>query len=187
MGDHRMRSRTAAVAVLLVGVLAGAAVGSDGHGSDSPAGAEARGRAPRFELARIALDAGGLPAVGFLSGVSIDPTWAVGVGVEYERFDEASAVPLFLHLRVTPKGGAIGHLVFVEAGYSLVWLDGTPGTDGSGPFARGGMGRRVGWFFGTEVHASVSYRIQVSDAYARRTGEEGSVLTEFALGIEFGL
>jgi hypothetical protein len=181
MRDDRKRLGPAVLAVLLVGSLM-AAVPASGHGRTGAASG-----AGRFELLRLSLDDDALPGVGFVSGVAIDRTWGVGVGVEYDRYDEANAVPLFLHLRVTPKGGEIGHLVFVEAGYSLFWMDGTPGTDGSGPFARGGMGRRFGHLFGSEVHVSVSYRIQVSDAYAERIGEESSALSEFALTVELGL
>lgn len=181
MGKDRTRSRAAALALVLFGSLAAAAPVSGRSAEDAPAAPD------RFELVRFALDEDALPSAGFVSGVVIDPTWAVGVGVEYDRYDEADTVPIFLHLRVTPKGGSIGHLVFVEAGYSLFWMDGTPGTDGSGPFARGGMGRRVGRFLGSEVYASLSYRIQVSDAYGERVGLESSVLTEFAVGLEFGI
>lgn len=187
MGDDRLRRRTAVHVLVLLIVFAGAAVGSGGTDRSPAGGRHPAEGASRFELVRLAVDDGALPAVGFVSGASIDPTWAVGVGIEYERYDEANVVPLFLHLRITPKGGKIGHLVFVEAGYSLFWIDGTPGTDGSGPFARGGMGRRVARLFGSDIHASISYRIQVSDAYAERTGSETSALTEFALAVGFGL
>jgi hypothetical protein len=172
----------ALVAAGVVGDAAGAGPGPEGAGDPY-----ARKGAPRFDVIRLSVDDGGLPCVGFLSGVSIDPTWAIGVGVEYERFDEADAVPLFVHLRVTPKGGSIGHLVFVEAGYTLLWIQGTSGTEGSGPFVRGGMGRRVGHLFGSEITASLSYRAQASEAYAERTGAEGSVLHEFALSVGFRL
>ena len=175
MSDDRGRGRMVALSLILV-----VGIGASGVAT----AADAPVSAGRFDLVRLAVDDGGLPAAGFVSGVSIDPTWALGVGIEYDRYDEADTVPLFLHLRVTPKGGAIGHLVFVEAGYSLFWIDDTPGTDGSGPFVRGGMGRRVGRLFGSEIHACVSYRIQVSDAYAERIGRESSALTEFALVLE---
>ncbi len=187
MGHARLRAGTTVLALLLSGVLAGAAAGSgEGNAGSAATGYPWEG-ASRFERLRLAIDDGPVPTVSFLSGVSIDPTWAIGVGVEYDRYDEADVVPLFLHLRVTPKGGEVGHLVFVEAGYSLFWIEGTPGTTGSGPFARGGMGRRVARLFGSEVYASLSYRIQVSDAYAERTGLESSAITQFALAIEFGL
>jgi hypothetical protein len=185
MRGDRWRLAAAALALFVVGGLAGAATGAAGT-RPAPTG-RPPGATSRFELLRVALDDDGLPAVGVLSGASIDPTWAVALGVEYDRYDEADTVPVFLHLRVTPRGGSIGHLVFVEAGYSLFWMDGTPGTDGSGPFARGGMGRRVGRLFGGDVHVSLTYRIQVSDAYAERMGLESSALTEFAAVVEVGL
>jgi hypothetical protein len=185
MHGNRSRRSTAILALIGAALMAGLAAGAPETGHrDDPHPWQG---ASRFDIVRLAVDDGGLPGAGFLSGVSIDPTWAVGVGVEYERFNEADVVPVFLHLRVTPKGGAIGHLVFIEAGYSLFWIQGTPGTEGSGPFVRGGMGRRVGHLFGSEVTASLSYRVQVSDAYAARTGAEGSVLNEFALSVEFRL
>jgi hypothetical protein len=177
----------AALAVLVAVLLVGEALGSGGPAPPGPGDRYPWADASRFDVVRVAVHDGGLPSVGFLSGVSIDPTWAVGVGIEYERLDKADVVPLFLHLHVTPKGGAIGHLVFLDAGYSLFWMDETPGTEGSGPFVRGGMGRRLGHLFGSEVTASLSYRIQVSDAYAERTGSEGSALHEFALSVEFRL
>jgi hypothetical protein len=184
MGQSGIGRRAIVLAIVLCGAVASAASGA-GSGSASPP--YPWGDAVRFERLRLAVDDGAIPTVGLLSGVSIDPTWALGVGVEYDRYDGANVVPLFLHLRVTPRGGEVGHLVFVEGGYSLFWLDGTPGTDGSGPFVRGGMGRRVARLFGSEVHVSVSYRVQASEAYADRTGRETSALTQFALSVEFGL
>jgi hypothetical protein len=184
----------AATAVLLAAADAARAAGGTGgqDAGDRPAGRPTAADYPwdasaRFEWVRLAVDDGPIPTVAFLSGVAVDPTWAVAVGVEYDRYDEANVVPLFLHLRVTPKGGEIGHLVFVEAGYSLFWIDGTSGTGGSGPFARGGMGRRIGRLLGSDVYASVSYRVQASEEYAERTGEEGSVLHQFAVAVGVGL
>lgn len=196
MGVSRTALMGVATAALLTWELAGAgpaAADSERESSgERPRGGAAVVDSPwdaasRFERIRVAFDDGVVPTVGFLSGLTIDPTWAIAVGVEYDRYDEANVVPLFLHLRVTPRGGEIGHLVFVEAGYSLFWIDGTSGTGGSGPFARGGMGRRIGRLLESDVYASVSYRVQESGEYTERTGAESSVVHQFAFAVGIGL
>ena len=178
---------TVILMTLLAAASAALAAGRGVGGTADPATGHPWEGASRFERLRVAVDDGAVPTVGFVSGVAIDRTWAIGLGVEYDRYDEANAFPLFLHLRVPPRGGEIGHLVFIEAGYCLLWIDGTPGTAGSGPFARGGMGRRIGRLFDSDVYASLSFRVQASEVYADRTGSDGPALTRFAAAVEFGL
>ena len=104
-------------------------------------------------------------AVGSINGVKMGNHFAMGFGVEYNNYPNATVMPLFLDLRVNYLSSSITPISFVDIGYSLGWIKGMSGTNGNGFFLNIGSGVEFQLNNNVSMHLDLSWRKQWSEEY----------------------
>lgn len=132
-------------------------------------------------------------AIGSITGIGFGDIYRLGFGIEYNNYPNGTMIPLFIDFRVRVLKSQVSPIFFLDAGYSLSWINDLDGMNGDGPFLN------VGWgieFLVTNYNVlflEVSYRKQWSQIFKfdyyfqdySETNDESFNYMTFMVGFSF--
>ena len=123
-------------------------------------------------------------ALGSISGSRLSDAFRLGFGVEYNNYPNGTTVPLFLDLRVNTSNEGVVPIFFLDAGYSLAWINGLSGMNGDGLFLNVGLGTEFPLSNSGSLFLELSYKRQDSELVVSNYYFNGSYINSYTSNVK---
>ncbi|AHM60748.1 hypothetical protein D770_12470 [Flammeovirgaceae bacterium 311] len=132
-------------------------------------------------------------SLGMVNGYRFNKLVSLGLGVNYDRFDQASALPIYLQPRLHLKNDKLSLYCFTDLGYSPAWQNKGVGHDmyvvntTGGLMGQAGMGYQLN-FAKSALNFTLGYKLQKievhSEVYNYYYTEPGGILPSKIIDIQ---